>query len=511
MFADKLNKLMTATATTNNRLAKALCVDTSLISRWRTGNRVPSKKADYNGAISRYFAEYSQVKCQVALLCEIMGLSYDPKYTRAYIEEALKMWLEDSSEQKTSLIDGILFKISGYSPAILQGGAEAKPAALPARGRKAARYAGLQGMQDAALDFLTIVADLQKPVTLLLFSDEKMDWMKGESFILQWKALIRRVIARGHRIKIVHNVTRNLSEMLLGVEQWLPLYMTGNIESYYFPGYRESTFAHSWFVAPGACALSTINVGGENETIDCSLETSPERVRHAESLMKVFLGQCLQLIRIYPLSGFGAPDMKDMNLVADRPIVFKTGSLSLVTMPHGLFTQMMHRTPIDEKIKQALIDRHRMEGERLLRSLQGASYTELISLPDRASIISGNVSAQNGMRYSPLDYAEHLENMAELLQKYASFNLRFLPGDSIDLELLAQSGTCGLVVKNGDPQVSFVFNHEHMTEAFYKYLQDKAEDATGPKSRMAAIETLSGFAESIRVAVKEGYCSEERK
>ncbi|QNB45639.1 hypothetical protein BR63_04535 [Thermanaerosceptrum fracticalcis] len=46
-FSHKLNHLMEIFGVSNNRLAKALSIDASLVSRWRTGNRVPAQDSPY--------------------------------------------------------------------------------------------------------------------------------------------------------------------------------------------------------------------------------------------------------------------------------------------------------------------------------------------------------------------------------------------------------------------------------------------------------------------------------
>lgn len=39
---------------------------------------------------------------------------------------------------------------------------------------------------------------------------------------------------KGLKLRIIHNIDRSLSEMMLGLESFIPMYMTGQIEPYYF-------------------------------------------------------------------------------------------------------------------------------------------------------------------------------------------------------------------------------------------------------------------------------------
>lgn len=41
------------------------------------------------------------------------------------------------------------------------------------------------------------------------------------------------VFKKGHHLNIIHNVDRPFNEMMLGLESWIPIYMTGQISPYY--------------------------------------------------------------------------------------------------------------------------------------------------------------------------------------------------------------------------------------------------------------------------------------
>jgi hypothetical protein len=83
-------------------------------------------------------------------------------------------------------------------------------------------FYGPAGKQQAAVEFLSLVAACPEPRTLLLFSDEDIDWLIDASFVMRWSSLMAQVIARGNRLRIIHTVSRNLDEMLAAITQWLP-------------------------------------------------------------------------------------------------------------------------------------------------------------------------------------------------------------------------------------------------------------------------------------------------
>lgn len=47
---------------------------------------------------------------------------------------------------------------------------------------------------------------------------------------------------KGLHLNMIHNVDRPFSEMMLGLESYIPMYMTGQISPYYIKGIQNSVF-----------------------------------------------------------------------------------------------------------------------------------------------------------------------------------------------------------------------------------------------------------------------------
>jgi len=72
-FGKKLSLLMSVLSVSNGALAKALSVDPSLISRWRSGSRIPAKDSGYIEMIASYLVEHAKMEHQKLAICEITG------------------------------------------------------------------------------------------------------------------------------------------------------------------------------------------------------------------------------------------------------------------------------------------------------------------------------------------------------------------------------------------------------------------------------------------------------
>lgn len=131
------------------------------------------------------------------------------------------------------------------------------------------------------------MSSCDQPQTLLLFFDEKMNWLTGDSaYTARWAAALTEVLATGNRIRIVHTVTRNVDEMILGVVKWLPIYMTASIEPLYYPGSRDDLFQRTLFIAPSTAAIVANSTNRKPDA--CSTFTSkskaPSKRSHSSSI-----------------------------------------------------------------------------------------------------------------------------------------------------------------------------------------------------------------------------------
>ena len=123
-------------------------------------------------------------------------------------------------------------------------------------------YFGREGLRSAVLRFLT-EAFQEKAQQILLYSDEEQGWMTEDSgFLRKWAVLMRACVRNGTQIRIIHNIDRDLSEMSEAIKNWLPLYMSGRIDSRYSTKPRGERFSYTVFLRPGRACIKAARVRG---------------------------------------------------------------------------------------------------------------------------------------------------------------------------------------------------------------------------------------------------------
>jgi hypothetical protein len=234
----KLDYLMNLTSTRNNVLAKALNFDSSHISRIRNGERGLPRQKSFIAPAAEFFArrirEPFQIKGAEDMICPGESWPLDTGAQAALIAA----WLEEEDTE------------TGHpSASSHQGTAFCQSGSADARGFF---YYGNEGKRQAAERLLTSAAGSDEPVTLLLYSDEDMSWMTEDpEYFRKWAGLMMQNLTKGNRIRMIHNMSRNLGELMDALAGWIPLYLTGSIEPWYCPRIRDGLFHQTRFIIQG--------------------------------------------------------------------------------------------------------------------------------------------------------------------------------------------------------------------------------------------------------------------
>ena len=277
MLAEKLDYIMTLTHTKNSELAKALNFDPSYISRMRTGKRGVPNHHPFIEPAARFFAHRITEDHQKASLSEMLlsGDSWpeDPDTARLLIAA----WLNDNTPayrdtlsrlmQKLSQPELSLKTFSSPDPEVpSQGTRPAQHPAEPVHREPVSFFYGKEGKRAAFLSMMDHVLSREDPGTLLLHSEEKMDWISDNNFFSsKWIRALTHFVEKGGTIRVIHTINRNFSEMLNAIESWLPLYITGHVEPWYCPHLRDGIIHRSMFVIPDTAALISSSVGRQSE------------------------------------------------------------------------------------------------------------------------------------------------------------------------------------------------------------------------------------------------------
>lgn len=503
-FAEKLDLLMNMTKTSNSLLSLNTTLDASYISRLRNGKRKPVKKGDYIDKMAAYFSKNLNEKYQLTSLQDAMGLGENLPKNQNNLRLLISEWLRDYNDEKTSSLEGFLDDFTNFSFSKSSVSSDGLSDIIKLDQNDTEAYYGINGKRQVVLAFLSNVIMSNKKQTLLLFSDENMEWLTGSAeFTMQWSALMKQVIMKGNRIKIIHTVSRDLDEMLSAVAKWMPLYMTGAIEPYYYPKKRDGVFRRTLFVSPDVVAVSGSSFG-ESQDGGSNLFTRKKEIMNGlKEEFEAFLSMCRPLMKIFTpqnreeyfqiLSEF---EKESCNTI------IKSEPLSIMSMPTILIDKISAK--LDETQRKMVREYYNLRTQNFVRLVKTNKIHEIIKIPEIIDLHNGTVMypftdmVQEGdVYYTVEDFKAHISNIISMLETYKNYSVHIEENpEDIKSVIVAKENLGVLVAKPIKPSVFLAINESNLTVALWDYLSDKIKKQNSTKeNKKITIERLKKFTE----------------
>jgi hypothetical protein len=494
---------MTTFALSNSRLAAALSVDPSLISRWRSGSRTPSRKSRYLESIAAFIVRRIEKPSQRAALMEILSLPAASPAGSAELEKILLLWLDGAEKSEDTMIDNLLNRMQTFGKQSNLPPPPGYSLDLPEADISAvSTFYGIKGKQAAVMEFLSLVLASPAPTTLLLYSDESMEWLTSDpEFYVTWGYMTFMVLSKGHRIRIVHTLQRDIAEMHEAIESWLPLYMTGSIEPYYYPRYREQIFRRTLFVAPGIASLTTVSMADSASGAAHQLNRNPRVVHALSDEFNRFLSFCRPLMRVVTGDQLVHYPALRSELEEQAGNLITAGIFpSSITLPQSLLPALMLD---DTQDKDRITSLHHERFNRFTRDLSDHTYTEILYLSGENDLLERAMDSDfslsyftDHLRYTREALKTHLLHIVQLLEVYPNFHFWVVPHaghGSVHLTVKEDVGV--LLHKTDHPHIAFAFNQPQLTHSFHNYLESVTEQIVSEnRNRQSAICRLRDIA-----------------
>ena len=468
-YGAKLDAVMNTANLSNMRLARMLHIDASAVSRFRNGLRTPKSNPKLTNEIcdvlfARVF-ELDRFNELLALAKIPLELSDDKEECRRRFRD----WLCDFETEDTSaLAEKLLDNISSFSADIklpLPDLDEAAPDSI--LNSKDNVYFGTEGIRCAVRRFLGNAVK-KRAKELWLYSDQDMGWMTDDmDFRLIWTALMRECVGCGIKIRIIHNINRNPDEMTDAINSWLPLYMSGIIESFYFKKQSESRFSTTIFLCPGLACISSVHVPGNEDKCIYRYDTDEKLLEIHKAEYKKLLDMSKQLVRIYT-----KPEEEKNIYPLFNSVTAIGNTLSLATMPEQVIKSIIERNSLDENTSDKLLSEWRSRIRLFKQGLKNGSVCECIKPAEEELLFGGRVPVDIrdvSLTYTPQEYSEHIKNVIALSESNANYRFYALPDMPFTNVSVVVSENSVAATRLLPPKITFAFSHPVLCEAFLEY------------------------------------------
>ena len=251
---------------TPKELNRALGVDLSLISRWRTGSRRLSAGSRWCGRLTEYFLQVRRDEV-TALMARVspLGLAQGQP-----AEELLERWLGESAGPWENW--GELLFLSRNQDEGMRKNRRLLDAG-PLSGDRAVRKLLMEFLDDALVQ--------PGPGEIVFFCSEGLEFFtRDERYVQVLQEKLQALFRRGKRIQAVLRTNYRPSDMALAWGPWLRAHLTGHIQSCYYDDFRLLEHEEILF---GLRGRLMVQIRMKNGIPQAAIHQRPEAISKAEA------------------------------------------------------------------------------------------------------------------------------------------------------------------------------------------------------------------------------------
>ena len=466
-----LNKLIVCLDINASKLAKFLNFDASYLSRIRNGNRVPSNKQEFvdgltNYIVKKYDNENYKENLSILFNCSLNEIN----------EKKIKDWVLYNKVTNDNEVSKFLrnldsFNLGDYIKAIKFD--ELKVPYIPFYKPKTKSYYGIEEMKKGELDFFKGTVLSKSMENIFMCSDMPMEDMANDTlFGKHWMFAIAMCLKKGLHLNIIHNLDRPFNEMMLGLESWIPIYMTGQITPYYLKNNKTNIYNHFNYVS-GTVALTGECISGFHDKGKYYLTTNDKEVEYYKEKANLLLKKANSLMNIYreeQKEEYKLFLLNDSKTNGNRKRIFS--SLPLFTINNDLLIKILKRNNISDNDINVILSFKKEEEKNMKLILKNNEINDIIYKLNKDDLNSDiylsleNIFYQKKVKYNYEEYLEHLNSTFKYAENNKNYKVTvndYKTFNNINITILKDNYV--ILSKNSDPIIHFVIRHPKLVDA----------------------------------------------
>ena len=465
------------------KLSSYIGYDASFVSRIRTGNRKPSKPREFiesvcDFIITKYNSEDDKKSISILINCTLEDLKDTSEY---YLK--LTEWFSTNSVPSHNYINDFLnnldtFDLNEYIKAIHFD--EMKIPFVPFYKQSSKNYYGIEEMKKGELDFFKATVFSKSTEPVFMCSDMPMeDMAKDIEFGKKWMFAIAMTLKKGLHLNIIHNLDRPFSEMMLGLESWIPIYMTGQVSPYFLKGVQNSVYNHLNYVS-GTIALVGECINNCHDKGKYSLINNKSEVAYYKEKASCLLNKATPLMEIYRAeskNAFNAFMLSSTKLNGNRRRVLS--SLPIHTISDDLLYKILKYNNISDdvinNIKSSVIEQKLMI-ETILKSnifedeIQEISEEDFYKFPPFLSL-------SDGFYQNKIYDLKHLNLTKKYEKNTPNYKLTTNAKHTFrNIQILIFEKNWVMISKVNSPSVHFIIHHPKLRDAIENFIPPIVEE-----------------------------------
>ena len=466
IVVNNLNILINTFNINASTLSKYLNYDASYLSRIRNNTRIPSNKEEFIDSLTNFILKkYNNEKYNLILKDLINNeINFDN----------IRIWLLTNKVNETNEVSTFLnkldeFDLNDFIKSIKFD--ELKVPSIPFYKAKTKNYYGIEEMKKGELDFFKATVLSKSKEDIFMCSDMPMeDMAKDIEFGKKWMFAIALSLKKGLHLNIIHNLDRPFNEMMLGLESWIPLYMTGQVSPYYFKNINNTIYNHINYKS-GSVILTGECITGNHDKGKYYISTNNKELEYYKTKCDILLKKSSNLMDIYRkenIDKFNVFMSKDKDIKCDRKRIYST--LPLFTIKDDLLLKILKRNKVNSNNIDKILKYKKEEELNTINILKTNKINDIIykinkkDFNNKIYLSLENIFCNLEIKYNYEEYLEHYNSTINYNNKnYLVIKNEYKTFNNINISILKDKYVH--LTKSGDPIIHFIIRHKKLIDA----------------------------------------------
>ena len=468
-------------------LSRKLGYDSSYLSKLRAGNIFPTKPQTFIDDVCKFVVNKYVQEDEKKIVSSLINCPCENLNNQSDYYENLRSWFSTNITPTRNYIDDFLkhldtFDLDQYIKAIHFN--EMKIPFVPFYKSGTKNYYGIEEMKKGELDFFKATVFSKSTEPVFMCSDMPMeDMAKDVEFGKKWMFAIAMTLKKGLHLNIIHNLDRPFNEMMLGLESWIPIYMTGQVSPYYLKNFQDSVYCHFNYVS-GAAALTGECINGYHDKGKYFLTSNKADISYYRDKCNCLLSKASPLMEIYRTesqNAFNAFMTSSTNIIGNRRRILS--SLPIHTISEELLLRILKRNKISNDNIKNILESVKNQKQIIETILNSNTFNDELSElskedfdKDIPALSLSDSFYKHRIYYTYDEYLEHLNLTKQYAKTQKNYTLKTDSNKTFkNIQVLICQNKYVMISKDTSPSIHFVIHHSKLRNAIENFIPPVVE------------------------------------
>lgn len=483
LFNTNFNILIETFKINLSDLAKYLGFDSSYVSKIKNGIRKPLIISDFANGVCKFIIN-NYLDTNNELIKDLIKCDDKDFKDADIITDKLYYWFTHNVNKNNNdyNVDNFIkkldnFDLNDYIKSIKFD--KLFTPTFPRLKTKSQIYYGLDGYKDAQLEVLKQSAFFKSKDDIFWYSNMPMiEASKDLKFTKKYMLYLAFILKKGIRLNIIHDLDRPFKELMLGLEGWIPLYMTGQISPYYFK--NNSNYLYSIIecvsgnaILHGECVTGNLDkckllVSTKKDDINYYRETSNLLLKKASPLMNIYTSEkkkeFLKISNAY------------LNIKNKRKNILL--NLPCYTISDELLNKILDHNNVSKNDRNNIYELIKNEKNNISNILSNTTIVDEIKILSEDEFNTNpcfldlsKYYYDNKIIYNYDEYLEHIELIKKFKKDYKNYNYKINNKNVFNnINIFVIDNKQVIISKVNNPITNFVIYHPMLINAIQNFV-----------------------------------------